>query len=320
MKIPKKTELANIPTPIQKISFNNKQFYIKRDDLTGSELTGNKVRKLEYLLYEAKKLKSEYIFTCGGEQSNHCRATVAAAVSLGFKVRVFLWGKEKNNVDGNLFLSKFLGAEIVYLNKKDYFNVEKIMTEERKKYLLKGKNVYVIPEGGSTVIGLYGYVNFMKELSEQIDLKKIKGIYAACGSGGTAAGLLAGALLYASHIKIYAVNVFYSKEEMTKKILTLAEGGLLEHKIDIPLNTKNLEVIDGYSNEGYKNISKDKLLIIKKFAKETGIILDPAYTGKAFTAYNDLVLSKNEGMKNIYIHTGGIFSVFGRKKDYLSSK
>lgn len=318
MKIPNKIELANIPSPLQKTKFEGKQFYIKRDDFTGSELTGNKVRKLEYLLYEAKKLKAEYIFTCGGEQSNHCRATVAAAVSLGFKVRVFLWGKVKNNVDGNLFISKYLGAEIVYLNKKDYYKVEDIMTEERKNFLLRGKSVYVIPEGGSTVIGLYGYINFIKELSTQIDLKKIKGIYAACGSGGTAAGLLAGSLLYAPHLKIYAVNVFYTKEEMTKKILTLTEGGILEHKIDIPFNSKNLEVIDGYSKEGYKNISKDKLLIIKKFARETGIILDPAYTGKAFTAYNNLVLSKNEGMKNIFIHTGGIFSVFGRKKEYLT--
>lgn len=318
MKIPKKIELANIPTQLQKISFEGKQFYIKRDDFTGSELTGNKVRKLEYLLYEAKKLKAEYIFTCGGEQSNHCRATVAAAVSLGFKVRVFLWGKEKNNIDGNLFISKYLGAEVVYLNKKDYYNVENIMTEERKNFLSNGKSVYVIPEGGSTVIGLYGYINFIKELSEQINLKKIKGIYSACGSGGTTAGLLAGSLIYAPHLKIYAVNVFYSKEEMTKRILNLTEGGLLEHKINIPFNSNNLIVIDGYSTEGYKNINKDKLLLIRKFAKETGIILDPAYTGKAFTAYNDLVLKKNEGLKNIFIHTGGIFSVFGRKPEYLS--
>ena len=79
MKIPSKIKLANLPTPIQEISFQGKKFFMKRDDFTGMELSGNKVRKLEYILAQAKKEKADIIFTCGGEQSNHARATAIAA-------------------------------------------------------------------------------------------------------------------------------------------------------------------------------------------------------------------------------------------------
>jgi len=95
-KIPHKINLANIPTPLEKINFKGKNFLIKRDDLTGVELSGNKVRKLEYLLYQAVKEKSDIIFTSGREQSNHARATAIAAAKLGIKSKLFLWGKESS--------------------------------------------------------------------------------------------------------------------------------------------------------------------------------------------------------------------------------
>ncbi len=320
MIIPNKILLANIPTPLQKINFRNKNFLIKRDDLTGVELSGNKVRKLEYLIYQAKKERAELIFTDGGEQSNHARATVIAAAQAGIKSRLFLWGKDRNNADGNLFIDKFLGAEIKFLNKEEYGNVNNIMFEERKKLLRKGKNVYVIPEGGSTTLGIWGYVSFIYELQKQIDLKKINGILVAAGSGGTAAGLLVGLALIKSNIKVYAVNVLYTKDVIRKKIFQLAEGCLLDFKIKNKLNENNLEVLDGYSNEGYKKIAEDKLELIKKFAQDKGIILDPAYTGKAFNAYYKNFLMKNLGMKVIFLHTGGLYGVFGKRSEYLKIK
>ena len=90
MKIPHKLNLAHLPTPLEKIKYNSNEFIIKRDDYTGSDFLGNKIRKLEYLLYEAKKLRSDIIFTCGGDQSNHARATASAAAKLGLKTRLFL--------------------------------------------------------------------------------------------------------------------------------------------------------------------------------------------------------------------------------------
>ncbi len=318
MITPNKIILANIPTPLQKINFQNKSFLIKRDDLTGMELSGNKVRKLEYLIYQAKKEKADFIFTDGGEQSNHARAAVIAAAQAGIKSKLFLWGKDRNNADGNLFIDKYLGAEISFLNKKDYANVNNIMFEERKKLLKKGKKVYVIPEGGSTTLGIWGYVSFISELQKQVNLKTVNGILVAAGSGGTAAGLLVGLALLKSNIKVYAVNVLYPEKVIRKKILQLAEGCILDYKINCKLNEANLEILNGYSDEGYKKINKDKVKLIKNFARSTGIILDPAYTGKAFKAYYDNILMQNNGMKVIFLHTGGLYGVFGKRKEFLS--
>jgi len=317
MKIPKKINLAHLPTPIEKLKFNSKEFLIKRDDYTGSDFLGNKIRKLEYLLYEAKKEKADIIFTCGGDQSNHARATASAAAKLGIKTKLFLWGNEKKQSDGNLFLDKMYGAEIVYLNKKEFLNVDEIMTDERAKLVKRGKRVYVIPAGGSSTLGIWGYISFIDELKKQIDITKINGIFSACGSGGTAAGLLVGAALNKINLKIFAVNVLYPKEEIKKKIMQLAEGAVLDYKLQCDINESNLEIIDGYSSEGYKNISVNKLKLITDFARNSGILLDPAYTGKAFCAYKDLILKKGMGKKVIFLHTGGIYGTYPKRSEYL---
>lgn len=317
MKTPGKLNLAHLPTPLEEIKFRSKDFLIKRDDYTGSDFLGNKIRKLEYLLFEAKKQKADIIFTCGGDQSNHARATASAAAKLGFKTRLYLWGSEKKNAEGNLFLDKLYGSEIIYLNKKDFDNVDHIMTEERTKLVKKGKRVYVIPAGGSSTLGIWGYITFIDELKKQIDLKKVEGIFSACGSGGTAAGLLVGSTLNKLNLKIYAVNVLLPKEEIKKKILQLAEGGILDYSLPCELNDKNLEIIDGYSTEGYKNISEKKLKVLTETARSTGILFDPAYTGKAFYAYNQLILSKGKSKKVIFLHTGGIYGAFSKRGNYL---
>ncbi|NWG29796.1 MAG: pyridoxal-phosphate dependent enzyme, partial [Ignavibacteriaceae bacterium] len=177
MKIPQRINLAHLPTPLEKIRFRTtclpdrqgrndiagKEFLIKRDDYTGSDFLGNKIRKLEYLLYEAKKEKADIVFTCGGDQSNHARATASAAAKQGIKTRLFLWGKEKESAEGNLFLDKMYGAEITYLNKREFENVDELMTEERRKLIKKGKRVYVIPAGGSSTLGIWGYISFINE-------------------------------------------------------------------------------------------------------------------------------------------------------------
>lgn len=316
MKSPSKLNLAFLPTPIHEVIFQGNKFLIKRDDLTGLEMSGNKVRKLDYILSQAKKEKADIIFTCGGEQSNHSRATAIAAVKLGMKCKLFLWGKDKNLSDGNLFLDKITGCEISFLNKREYYNVNEIMFEERKKLHRKGKKVFVIPEGGSTTLGIWGYISFMQELNTQIDLNSIDGILTAAGSGGTAAGLMLGSVMLGLNLKIFAVNVLYSESVIRNKILTLAHAGSLEYKLGHSLRSDGLVVLDGYSKEGYKNISKEKVKLIKSFFSETGILLDPAYTGKAFTAFYENFLKK-KNRKVLFLHTGGLFGVFGKKEEYL---
>ncbi len=319
MKTPSKIQLALTPTPVETITFQNKKFLMKRDDLTGSELSGNKVRKLEYLIAEALNVKADLVLTCGGIQSNHARATTIAACRAGLKTKLFLWGSESAIPDGNHFLDIMYGAEIKYLTKREYDNINTILQNEVKFLSKKKKEAYIIPEGGSTTKGIFGYINFISELKNQIDIESLNGIVVACGSGGTAAGILAGLSYHKSDFKVYAVNVLYEEHEMRKKILNLAQASILEFNLNCRLRNENLIILDGYSREGYKNINKDKIKLIKSFAKETGILLDPAYTGKAFKAYYDRFLMRGKGMKTIFLHTGGIFGVFGRTDEYLNS-
>lgn len=318
MKSPGRISLANIPTPLQTLPFNGCKFLIKRDDFTGLELSGNKVRKLEYLLYQAKKEKADYIFTCGGDQSNHSRATAVAATALGFKVKLFLWGKDSQNAEGNLFIDKFIDSEIKYLLKREYAHNTIIMQQEKEFFERKGKKVFVIPEGGSSKLGIWGYINFIDELSNQLNIKKVKGILTACGSGGTSAGLLVGAALKKLKTKIFAVNVLYPKNTIKEKILNLAYSCIEKYKLDCTFSEEQLEILDGYSEEGYKHINNQKLELLKSFAASSGIILDPAYTGKAFFAYEENFLRNKTKTDVLFIHTGGIFGVFNKRKQYLS--
>jgi D-cysteine desulfhydrase len=315
---PQKIHLANIPTPIQKLYFNDCRFLIKRDDLTGLELSGNKVRKLEYLLYNPMKQKADYVFTCGGDQSNHARATIAAAASLGVKSKLFLWGTDKKQADGNLFIDKFLEAEIKFLNKKEYRKVNQLMENEKNRLTKSGKKVFIIPEGGSSALGIWGYINFIEELKQQLNIGLVNGILTAAGSGGTSAGLLVGLALNKINIKILAVNVLYPAKIIKEKILNLANSCIEEYKLKCRIDESRLEILDGYSEEGYKNISKDKIQLIKSFACSAGIILDPAYTGKAFYAYYQNFLKNRKSTNILFVHTGGFFGIFGKKEKYLS--
>jgi len=317
MITPKKLTIANLPTPIQKIEFEGAKFLIKRDDFTGMELTGNKIRKLEYILHDVKKKKSDILFTSGGDQSNHARATAIAAKQIGVQTKLFLWGKDSNNAEGNLFLDKVVKTDIKFLTKKEYSSVNEIMLEDSKRLQKRKKKVYVLPSGGSTPLGLWGYINFINELNEQTNFKNIKGILSAYGSGGTSAGMLLGAAMLGLNVKIYAVNVLDDPEFVRNKIIELVEDAIFDFKIDVKVNFNNLVILDGYSDEGYKNIETRKLKVIKKFFQTTGILLDPTYTGKAFYAYYDNFLKNKKSSNVLFVHTGGLYGVFAKRKKYL---
>ncbi|MGE5458192.1 MAG: 1-aminocyclopropane-1-carboxylate deaminase/D-cysteine desulfhydrase, partial [Methanococcaceae archaeon] len=297
--------------------YQNCSFYMKRDDMTGFELSGNKVRKLEYLLRAAQDENASMVYTCGGEQSNHARATAAAAAATGLRSKLFLWGDGTPPIEGNLFIDKFLNAEIQYLNAEEYNDVNNIMKASAFSAQQNGARIYTIPEGGSSALGIWGYIGFYEELNQQIQLNKLKGILTACGSGGTSAGLLLGASLHNLNIKIFAVNVLYKAEEIKERIISLAHKCIEKFEIPCKLDESKLEIVDGYSDEGYKNIETSKLHEIKSFALSTGIILDPAYTGKAFCAYKDYFLKNSTESSILFIHTGGFFGIFDKKDQYL---
>ncbi len=316
MNFAKKLNLAFLPTPMQNVEYGGRKFLIKRDDLTEFTMSGNKIRKLEYLLYEAKKKKAEYVFTCGAEQSNHSRATAIAAVKIGIKPRLFLWGQNRIHPEGNLFLDKLAGAEFEFLNVNQYKSVAALMEKRKEQFDKKGKKAIVIPEGGSNPVGVLGYVNFVDELLRHNQLGKAKGILTAAGSGGTAAGMLIGSALRKLDLKIFAVTVFYGKRQLEEKIFKILDDFQRRFKTKINVNLNNLEIIEGYSMEGYKNIAKEKLEVILDFYRNSGILLDPAYTGKAFFAFKDLFL-KEKNPNVIFLHSGGAFGVFAKAKQFL---
>jgi D-cysteine desulfhydrase len=316
MKKPKSLHLANLPTPIQKVSFDKKTFLIKRDDFTGFEFSGNKIRKLNYLLADALEKKAKYVLTVGGEQSNHVRATVSAAASLGMKTIAYLWGKDRKPSQGNLLLDKIFGAELRFLSLKDFLKSKEIL--EQTKIELKKKRIasYIIPEGGSNSLGIWGYVEFWNELSNQIKLTNLDGVICASGSGGTAAGLLIGATLYNIKTKIYAVNVLYNPEVLLDRIFAVVDDFTNNYQPKLKVDFSKLTILDGFSDEGYKNIEAEKSNFIKKFANETGILLDPTYTGKAFFGFYQSLLKNNSKKNYLFIHTGGQFALFSKSQKF----
>ena len=189
-------KFANLPTRIDKLERLSKELdaniYIKRDDQTGSEWSGNKIRKLEFLAADAQAKGCNLLITCGGIQSNHARATVTVATYLGMKSAVLLRVSENPPARGNYFLDKLLGADVRFCTRAEYSDHRmEIMQEMADSYTKQGYKPYIIPEGASTGIGNFGYMNCLEEIVAQEKEMGVKfdTIVVATGSGGTYAGL-----------------------------------------------------------------------------------------------------------------------------------
>ena len=317
-----KLALANLPTKIEKLERLSTEFgtniYIKRDDHTGSEISGNKVRKLEYLAKDAQDNGYNLLITCGGIQSNHCRATVAVATKLGMKSAVLLRIDAQPPVVGNYFLDKLMGADVKFCTRPEYSNSRgEIMEAMAEEYRKQGYKPYVIPEGASNELGTLGYYSCMNEIVEQ---EKELGItfdtvVVATGSGGTAAGLYLANELHGYGKRVVSMAVCDDIAYFTEIIDRISNGAkayLPEYK-DAQLKKENIEVIDKYVGLGYAISRPEELEFIKHVARTEAVILDPVYTGKAmYGVYNELKEGGAlVGSKNIlFIHTGGLFGLF----------
>lgn len=316
MEMPEKLNFANLPTKIEKLERLseelNTNIYLKRDDQTGSEISGNKIRKLEYAVKEAIDNGCDYLITCGGVGSNHARSTTAIAAKLGMGSYLVLRGDGDADLEGNLFLDKILGAQIKWISKEDYANNRtEIMENIREELYKKGHNGYIIPEGASNGIGSFGYINAMKEIEAQEKEMDVyfDAIVLPVGSGGTYAGLF-----YRNHMenrktKIYGINVSSDAEHFKVVIIELL-GEIDKYtgeKIDI--EKKQINMIDGYVGKGYALSTKGEIDFISNLAKTEGLVLDPVYTGKAmYGMVEEIKKGTFSNYENIlFIHTGGIF-------------
>lgn len=317
---PPRLNLAQLPTPIHKLGRLTKELgdgptiWIKRDDDTGSVLSGNKVRKLAFVVSEALNLGADTLITCGGLQSNHCRATAAVAKRMGLDVTLFLRGRAPERPDGNYFLNKILGANILHITADDYKRRDEIMASHANELRSRGKNPFVIAEGASMAMGVWGYIHACEEIAiaqKELGLK-LDHIVCATGSGGTSAGLELGCRLFRLKAKPWAVNVCDDEQYFRKQISGLISKTIERFDLEVSVEPNDIGIIDGYVGRGYAMSTPQELEFIRKVASQEGIILDPAYTGKAlYGLVNELESGRFDNKENIlFIHTGGIFGLF----------
>jgi D-cysteine desulfhydrase len=286
------------------------RIFLKRDDLNGLLISGNKARKLEYLIADMKRKKCDTIITCGPVQSNHCRTTAAFAQHCGYECHLLLRIREKpaHVYTGNLLLDALLGAKIRYITPEQYQRRLAVMAEHARTLKKKGRKPYCIPEGGSNEIGALGYLDCMREMADFIKRQRIDAVYCAVGSGGTYAGLLLGKKLCRLAVHLHGVIICDTVEYFEHKISEICSNAVHSFNLPITVAHSDIHLIDGYVGDGYGISYPEELKIIKRIAK-FGIILEPVYTGKAF--YGMLHhLRENNYKKVIFIHTGGIFSIF----------
>lgn len=315
--------LGTFPTPLQlaprlTAELGGPQIYIKRDDLTGLALGGNKTRKLEYLLADAKSHDATHLITLGAEQSNHVRQTAAAARLAGMQAILILESKvPQPDVQGNLLLDVLLGAE--------YHVIESV--SEREEVIARlssgieadGGTPYLIPVGGSNAVGALGYVAAMLELSYQLWNEGIspRALYFGSGSGGTQAGIELGARLFGLSMGIRGVMVSPNIDAKREQILNVLAATSSKLGIANPINDDEVTLLDGYYGAGYGVPTGAGLEAIALLARTEGILLDTVYTAKAFSA---MIAEIRGGMYSttdsiIFLHTGGSPALFAKVRD-----
>ncbi len=314
--------LANLPTRIEYLERTSKRYgfnlYVKRDDLTDIVASGNKIRKLEFLFKDAMNKRADTVLTCGGIQSNHCRATAAIATKLGMKSVLILRGEKESLYDGNLLLDKLLGADTVYITPEEYKKIDEVFEVESERLRKRGRKPYVIPEGGSNEIGFLGYVNAAREMKEQIESMDIHPgyVFTAVGSAGTYAGLFLGKKLFDMDYELIGVNVTKDPEEkFVKRVENIIGRFLGNYKFpQVDFDEEEIKIIPG-AGIGYAMSTDEELNLIYDVARTEGLILDPVYTVKCFLHMLEYLKEKDiHGEDILFFHTGGIYGIYPNKE------
>ncbi len=325
---PPHVPLANQPTRGHWLRYGEghglgARFWLKRDDHTGSELMGNKVRKLEYLMAEALAREATHVITCGGEQSNHARATAFAAAQLGMNSVLILRTDDPASPPsptGNILLDQLVGAQIVWISRPAWREREQLLAAEAEKVRAAGGRPYVVPEGGSNALGSWGYIRAMRELAS--DLAGIASpstpatIVYACGSGGTGAGLIMGAKLLRlaeRGIRVAGVNVCDDRAYFVAAISKICAEAEARWHVGANVTEADIDIVDGHVGLGYAKSRPEELATIRDLARSDGVVLDPVYTGKAFHGVvTELRRDPDRfGSTVAFVHTGGMFGLFG---------
>ena len=326
---PPKLDLANTPTPLTRLENLSRQFddltiWIKRDELTGTEVSGNKIRKLEFSIAEARAQACDTLITCGGVQSNHCRATAILGVRLGLKVHLILRGERPKLAEGNLLMDYLSGAEITYLPQRDWREHEDLAKTIQADYAARGHKAFFIPVGASDEIGLWGYIAACEELKKDFARLQMVPEYiaVATASGGTQGGLILGAELFDLSSQIVAFNVSDDAAYFDAKIRRDVKLWMQRYKQQVDMKKLKITTVEGYIGPGYGVAGPEIFETIREVASSDGIFLDPVYTGKAFHGMLSELRKGDAGQlagaRNVlFIHTGGLFGVFPQQQNFV---
>ena len=325
--------LCQLPTPIQRLSRLEAalglasdaapQLYIKRDDLTGLAFGGNKGRKLEFSLAEARQQDADVVLTCGGVQSNHCRQTAVAAAALGLEAHLFLRGGRPARLTGNLVPSELAGATFHFIGPGagqtgpgSGVNLEDAMGRFAEELRSAGRRPYVIPTGASNPTGAMGYVDAAREIAEQQGELGVRfdWIVTASGSFGTQAGLLAGAALFGLSARVMGVAVSPTRDVEARRaeVARLATRTAERLAPGTQIEVDRVVFEADYAGPAYATPTQAGTEAIRLLARLEGIFLDPTYTGKAMAGLIDYVRAGRfaPGERVLFVHTGGNLALF----------
>lgn len=322
----KRISLEKWPTPLHQLpryghKIGHNSLYIKRDDVSLTGLGGNKLRKLEYWLAEAKDREVDMIVVAGGCQSNLVRLTAAACAKNGIECLAIHNGEKPEVFEGNLLLVKLFGAKQTFIGNVSEEERDIYVKDRIDKLTEEGLMTYYINE---EEIGSLGYINCLLEIDKQ--MPKLKNLVLVGAMGITASGFIFANKMLDKKYKIHIISVEYKKEKLVKilggklkYISTKIDGRKMDEIDEIKLkNVFNTEVYDQWMGQGWGITTKDSLKAIIDLARLEGIIIEHVYNGKTFTGLKGLVdkgiINKDE--PTCIIHTGGSPAVFGYHKLY----
>jgi D-cysteine desulfhydrase len=305
---------AHLPTPIEELprltaALGGPRILVKRDDQTGLAFGGNKTRKLEFLVAEAREQGADVLISAGAIQSNHCRQTVAAAARFGFACTLVLTGERPSQPTANFLLDQLFGAEIITVS--DRKDRDRVLQETFDKAVAAGKKPYLVPYGGSSVTGAMGYTFAMEELMRQN--VNPDWIVFGTSSGGTHAGIVLGQRLFGFKGRALGISIDESVADLKKNVSVLATraGEKLGERIEF--TGDDVLANDDYCQAGFGVFGAGEA--IKLFASTEGLLLDPVYTGRAAAGMIDLIrkgyFKKDETV--LFWHTGGQPALFADK-------
>jgi 1-aminocyclopropane-1-carboxylate deaminase len=272
------------------------QIWVKRDDLIDPYISGNKWRKLKYILLDAKAKQKTHLVTFGGAYSNHLVATAAAGAINDLKTTAFVRGEDVTNE--MLMLCKLFGMQLIFVDREQYRQKELLFNQ----YFKDDGQAYFIGEGGASEEAVYGCAEIINELTETYDY-----IFCAAGTGTTGAGLLRGINTAKLATQLHVIPVLKGGDFISTEIARYEK------------DTCKLHIHTDYHFGGYAKTTPELIEFIKAFTANTGLLIDPVYTAKMFYAIYDLI---NKGhlkkdAKILAIHTGGLLGMLGMKEKFI---